>query len=37
MKLFAGSSNPKLTRQVARVLGIKPGNVQLSRFKNGEI
>lgn len=37
MKLFAGSSNPKLTRQVAHALGIKPGNVQLSRFKSGEI
>src|SRR5690606_23796337 len=37
MKLFAGSSNAKRTSQVARVLGIKPGNVQLSRFKSGEI
>lgn len=37
MKLFAGSSNPQLAADVARKLGIKLGQVQLNRFKSGEI
>lgn len=37
LRLFSGSSNPKLTAKICNVLGIKQGNVKLSRFKSGEI
>jgi len=36
MKIFSGSSNPKLARKVAKKLKIKVGKVELSRFANGE-
>lgn len=37
VKLFSGSSNPKLAREIAKDLGIELGNVRRSRFKSGEI
>lgn len=36
MKIFAGSSNPKLAEKIAKELGIKLGKIELSRFANGE-
>lgn len=35
--LFAGSSHPKLAREMADYLGIKLGQVELDRFPDGEI
>ena len=37
MKVFAGSSNQALAREVASYLGIGLGNIALSRFSDGEI
>lgn len=37
VKLFAGSSNPRLTEAVAEKLGIETGKVELGHFKSGEI
>jgi ribose-phosphate pyrophosphokinase len=37
LKLFSGTSNPKLGQEIADYLGIKPGGVSISRFANGEI
>jgi ribose-phosphate pyrophosphokinase len=37
MKVFAGSSNPALAREIASYLGIGLGNIALSRFSDGEI
>jgi ribose-phosphate pyrophosphokinase len=37
MKVFAGSSNQALSREVASYLGIGLGNIALSRFSDGEI
>jgi ribose-phosphate pyrophosphokinase len=37
MKVFAGSSNQALARDVASYLGIGLGNIALSRFSDGEI
>jgi ribose-phosphate pyrophosphokinase len=37
MKIFAGSSNQALSREVAAYLGIELGNIVLSQFSDGEI
>ena len=37
MKVFAGSSNPTLCREIAAYLGIELGNIVLSQFNDGEI
>ncbi len=37
MKLFAGSSNPRLAREIAAYLRIDPGKCVLDRFSDGEI
>ncbi|MTV25903.1 ribose-phosphate diphosphokinase [Nitriliruptoraceae bacterium ZYF776] len=37
MMLFTGSSYPELAREVADHLGLKVGDVKLSRFANGEL
>jgi ribose-phosphate pyrophosphokinase len=37
MMLFSGSSYPELAREVADHLGMRVGDVQLSRFANGEL
>lgn len=37
MKVFAGSSNQALSREVAAYLGIELGNIVLSQFSDGEI
>lgn len=36
LKVFSGSSNPKLAQQICRVLGTELGHIKLSRFKSGE-
>jgi ribose-phosphate pyrophosphokinase len=37
MKVFAGSSNQTLSREIAAYLGIELGNIVLSQFSDGEI
>jgi ribose-phosphate pyrophosphokinase len=37
IKLFSGTSNPLLGKEIADYLGIKLGGVNISRFANGEI
>lgn len=36
IKLFSGSSNPKLALEIADRLGIDLGKVSLKKFANGE-
>ncbi len=37
MLLFSGTSNPELSEDVARHLGVELGNVRIRKFANGEI
>ncbi|MFC4102666.1 ribose-phosphate diphosphokinase [Paenibacillus xanthanilyticus] len=37
IKIFAGTSNPSLTAQICDNLGAPQGQIQISRFKSGEI
>ncbi len=37
MMIFAGSSSPELAREVADHLGMRTGEVKLSKFSNGEL
>lgn len=37
LKIFSGSSNPKLAEDICRTLGVPLGNAKLSRFKSGEL
>jgi ribose-phosphate pyrophosphokinase len=37
LRLFAGNSNPDLTAEIARYLGIEVGEALVSRFSDGEI
>lgn len=37
MKVFAGSSNPKLTKLMAEYMNIKLGAIDISRFSDGEV
>jgi len=37
LAVFSGSVNPELAGQIADILGIELGKVQLEKFKNGEI
>lgn len=36
MKIFAGSSNPKLAKKISQSLKIPMGKIEVSRFANGE-
>lgn len=36
MKIFSGSSNPKLAQRLAKELNLKLGKVEISRFSNNE-
>ena len=36
MKLFGGTSNPELTKEVCRYLGIEPGKIMVKTFSDGE-
>ncbi len=36
MKIFSGSSNQKLADKIAKILHLRPGQIELSRFPNGE-
>jgi ribose-phosphate pyrophosphokinase len=37
LKVFSGSSNPKLAEKICKELNVPLGKVKLSRFKSGEI
>jgi ribose-phosphate pyrophosphokinase len=37
MKLFSGTTNPQLVKEIADYLGVTVGSVKISRFANGEI
>ena len=37
LRIFSGSSNPKLADQISGELGLPLGKIKLSRFKSGEI
>lgn len=37
MKLFSGTTNPQLVKEIADYLGVSLGVVNISRFANGEI
>jgi len=37
MKIFSGSSNPKLSQEIANYLGAPLSNIELKTFKDGEI
>lgn len=37
LAVFSGSSNPELSQEIADLLGIELGSVELERFANGEI
>ncbi|GAB6991889.1 ribose-phosphate diphosphokinase [Paenibacillus pini] len=37
LRIFTGSSNPKLAKEICDKLNAKLGNITLSRFKSGEI
>ncbi|CAM3005948.1 ribose-phosphate pyrophosphokinase [Paenibacillus sediminis] len=37
LRIFSGSSNPKLAEQISEKLGVNLGKIKLSRFKSGEI
>lgn len=37
VRIFAGSSNPDLSKMIARILGMRLGNLCIQRFKDGEI
>ena len=36
MQIFSGSSNPDLAKKIAKLLGIKLGEIAISQFANGE-
>lgn len=35
--LFSGNANPELAKNIARILGVKLGNLQCGRFADGEV
>lgn len=37
LRIFSGSSNPKLAQKICDKLGVELGRIKLSRFKSGEI
>ncbi|WP_274366104.1 ribose-phosphate diphosphokinase [Paenibacillus thermotolerans] len=37
VKIFSGSSNPRLAAQICEELGLEQGRVKISRFRSGEI
>lgn len=37
LRIFSGSSNPKLAGEIAERLGVELGQIKLTRFKSGEI
>lgn len=36
MQVFSGSSNPELAEKVAKLMGVKLGEIEISQFANGE-
>lgn len=37
LKIFSGSSNPKLTEEICKILGILPGKLAVSKFSNDNL
>src|SRR2546426_3362492 len=37
LKVFSGSAHPDLTREIAEVLGVQPGQARLRRFPDSEV
>jgi hypothetical protein len=37
LKVFSGSAHPDLTREIAGVLGVTPGQARLRRFADTEV
>ncbi|MGF7049428.1 ribose-phosphate pyrophosphokinase [Paenibacillus sp. DS2015] len=37
MRVFSGSSNPKLAQDICAKLGVELGSIKLSRFQSGEV
>jgi len=37
LKLFSGTGNPMLTREIARLLGVEVGDMVTTRFSDGEV
>lgn len=37
LRIFSGSSNPKLAADIAERLGVELGQIKLTRFMSGEI
>jgi ribose-phosphate pyrophosphokinase len=37
MKIFSGTANPELARNIAKVVGIPLGNISISHFPDGEL
>ncbi len=37
LKIFSGSSNPDLSKEIAHYLGVELSKIELTRFKDGEI
>ena len=37
LKIFSGSSNPELTREICEYLQVEQGKLTLKRFSDGEI
>lgn len=36
MQIFSGSSNPELSKKIAKLLDVKLGEIEISQFPNGE-
>lgn len=36
LRVFSGSSNQKLTEEIVKYLGVKPGGIKISKFSGGE-
>ncbi len=36
LRIFSGTSNPKLTEEIVKYLGLKPGGIKISQFSGGE-
>lgn len=37
LKLFTGNANPELAKEIGRVIGVDIGNLQITRFRDGEV
>ncbi|HAH87307.1 MAG TPA: ribose-phosphate pyrophosphokinase, partial [Armatimonadetes bacterium] len=37
LRIFTGNANPRLAEDIAREIGITPGEMMVARFSDGEI